>query len=93
MSERKARAARQDRRACGLPAFPEPNHNFVDLEDTRHDRRRKQFRPKAYRIELEASSPRKRMAFVNKWNKIFYSHTDARTKTDPTNLASDPTTC
>lgn len=46
-------------------------HNFLDLADTREDRRTKTFKKRRYEADIKEASYRDRTAFVNKWNTIF----------------------
>lgn len=79
MSESKARAARAARVEQGLSPFADPVHNFLpeEAEDTRADRRKKKFKPKAYEAELRSSSPRRRQAEINRWNRALTASAQA----------------
>lgn len=64
MSEKKARL----RRKLGLDTEG-PGPNFTDLPDTREQRRKKQFRPRAYARELEQTSPILHSANLRRWRR------------------------
>lgn len=71
MSERKAREARQITRIQGREAFPAPVHNFVDLPDTREQRRDKKFRKAKIAMQMKATSYLERMMDIRRWRAAF----------------------
>lgn len=73
MSERKAKAARAERKAQGLSPFADPVHNFLpeEAEATRSDRRLRTKHKKRYAVELERSNPIKNQQRILKWNRVY----------------------
>lgn len=76
MSEKQAKRARAALKRLEEevgPLLPRPGLNPLpdEAEDTRRDRRTKRFRKKVHAAEMEQASHRRRMLFVNKWNRVF----------------------
>lgn len=79
MSEKKAKAHRQELRAQGIdPMVPPVGPNITNREDTREERRTKKFRKRRHEEELKSSSLRQRMVEINKWNRAYTATPQAK---------------